>query len=159
MSPTTAEVVRAAGGWLFDRVMAGWDVLVLVADPLNSRPLRILGAKGVDLEAALTSRVSGPRPHALAVDAGLYESDDRVQRLVVRSLDHGLTDVRLWGDDWTGGLDEDSGSVRHRLSVAARAFKAQALAATAAPAGSVDVTEVFRSGDLLPAPPSLVPTG
>ncbi|WP_199542638.1 hypothetical protein [Prauserella sp. PE36] len=151
--------MRAAGGWLFDRVMAGWDVLVLVADPLNSRPLRILGAKGVDLEAALTSRVSGPRPHAIAVDAGLYESDDRVQRLVVRSIDHGLTDVRLWGEDWTDGLDEDSGSVSHRLSVAARAFKAHALAAAAAPADSVEVTEVFCSGDLLPAAPDLVPVG
>ena len=32
MVSTFTGVVRAAGGWLFDRVSAGWDVIVLVAD-------------------------------------------------------------------------------------------------------------------------------
>ena len=32
VAPSVVEAVRAAGGWMFDRVMAGWDVRVLVAD-------------------------------------------------------------------------------------------------------------------------------
>ena len=45
-----ADVVKFAGGWLFDRAMAGWDVTVLVADHPDERPLQILGAQIVDLE-------------------------------------------------------------------------------------------------------------
>ena len=33
------EVVTHAGGWLCDRVMAGWDVTVRVADHADERPL------------------------------------------------------------------------------------------------------------------------
>lgn len=147
------EAVRSAGGWLFDTAMAGWDVLVLAADPCDARPLRILGARAADLEAALTSPVYGPRPHALAVHADLCDSDRRVRRLVRKSLDDGLTEVRLWGERWQTRPDDEIGSVHHRLSVAARAFKAQALEAAAAPADSIGVTEVFHSGEMLPQPP------
>ncbi|PRC60972.1 hypothetical protein C6A85_14110, partial [Mycobacterium sp. ITM-2017-0098] len=30
VSPTVRDAVRFAGGWVYDRVMAGWDVTVLV---------------------------------------------------------------------------------------------------------------------------------
>ncbi len=40
-----SEVVRFAGGWLVDRVMAGWDVTVLISADEDTRPLEILGVE------------------------------------------------------------------------------------------------------------------
>ncbi|MGI8329400.1 hypothetical protein ACRYCC_05500 [Actinomadura scrupuli] len=148
VTPNMAEAVRLAGGWLFDRVMAGWDVTVLTADRADSRPLRILGARAAYLESVLASPVRGPRPQALAVHAGLYGSDARVRRMALDALE-GLVEVRLWGDGWPADLDDGAGSVRHRLSAAARAFKAQALAAAAVPVDSREAIETFRRGELL----------
>ena len=54
-----ADVVKFAGGWLFDRAMAGWDVTVLVADHPDERPLQILGVQIVDLEYALATAGDG----------------------------------------------------------------------------------------------------
>lgn len=147
-----ADTVRFAGGWLFDRVMAGWDVLVMVGESSDTRPLQILGARAADMEAALSSSATGPRPHVLAVDARLYDTDERIRRWVVRTIDHGLTEVRLWGDHLPPELDARTGSVRHTLSMAARAFKAQALVAAAAPACPIAESELFRSGELVPDP-------
>ena len=45
-APSVVEVVRFAGGWLFDQVIAGWDVMVLTAEPGDDRPLQILGDLG-----------------------------------------------------------------------------------------------------------------
>lgn len=157
LAPSMVEAVRFAGGWLFDRVMAGWDVTVLTATPADYRPLRILGARAVDLDSALAPPVIGPRHQAIAVDAGLYDSDTRVRQIVLDAINDGVADVRLWGA--RNPVDRDGGAraVQHRLSMAARAFKAQALAAAAAPADPIDVTEMFRtrepSGepDLVPA--------
>jgi hypothetical protein len=58
-----------------------------------------------------------------------------------------LPELRLWGDaDVAGiGLDGRGSPVAHRLSGAARAFKAQALAAVAICGESLADTEVFRS--------------
>lgn len=157
LAPSMVDAVRFAGGWLFDRVLAGWDVTVLTTACGDARPLRILGARVVDLESALGAPVSGPGPRAIAVDAVLYDSDTRVRRFVHDALDAGSADVRLW--DARGPVDRDSGAgaVQHRLSMAARAFKAQALAAAAAPVEPIDVMEMFRTGepsgepDLIPA--------
>lgn len=147
VAPCTVAVVRHAGGWLFDRVMAGWDATVLVVDEDDCRPLRILGASTTtDLESALTEPRGGPEPQAIAVEVGLYESDGRVRRLVREALDGGLTEVKIWGDGWPADLPAEAAPVQHRLSMAARAFKAQALAAAAAPADSIEITETFRAG-------------
>jgi hypothetical protein len=74
--------------------------------------------------------------------------------MVLNALDAGPAELRLWGDRWPADLDGSVGPVRHQLSVAARAFKAQALAAAAVPAGPAQDTEVFRSAVRRP---SLVP--
>jgi hypothetical protein len=142
-----ADAVRCAGGWLFDRVAAGWDVTVLTADHADPRPLRILGARPADLHCALSSPVRGPRPRAIAVCGGLYGSDPRVRRMVTRARDE-TVEITLW--DGTGPLEETAGPagegewLPHRLSVAARAFKAQAMAAAAVPADAAGTTEFFR---------------
>jgi hypothetical protein len=139
------DVVKSAGGWLFDRVMAGWDVTVLVTDSTDDRPLQILGAQTLDLEYALRTVGRRPRPQSLAVAAGLCGSDARVRDGVLQALEHGLTEVTLWGETKSTGLDRSVDSVHHHLSAAAQAFKAQALAAAAAPADGVGLIETFRS--------------
>ncbi|MCV7153625.1 hypothetical protein [Mycolicibacterium pyrenivorans] len=142
-----SEVVRFAGGWLVDRVMAGWDVTVLMYDADDVRPLEILGVKTHDLDAALEEWADRPHPQTVAVAADLFATDERVRRGVLTALDQGMTEVTLWGEHWPDELDSTIGSVRHQLSAAARAFKSQALAATADPhVGTVDDVETFRCG-------------
>jgi hypothetical protein len=155
------EVVKYAGGWLVDRVMAGWDVTVLIDSDEDVRPLEILGVDIQDLETALTMWAERPHPQTVAVAADLYASDARVRQGVLNALEHGMTEVTLWGDIWPEELNATVGSVEHRLSAAARAFKAQALAATD-DHGTCEVgrAESFRCGvttvpsvaaDLIPA--------
>lgn len=160
VATTVADVVQFAGGWLFDRAMAGWDVTVLVADHTDNRPLQILGVQTLDLEDALSSVDTRPRPQALAAAADLLGCDSRVRRGVLQALDHGATEVTLWGQTWPAELDDSVGQVQHQLSMAARTFKAQAMAAAALPQASIASTEMFRSGlmacpsvaaDLVPA--------
>jgi hypothetical protein len=162
------DVVRFAGGWLFDRAMAGWEVTVLVADLPDVRPLQILGAQALDLKEVLGALDSGaetrPRPQALAAAADLFGCDSRVRQGVLQALDHGVTEVTLWGESWPSELDDSVGLVKHQLSTAAQIFKTRALAAAmniAVPPSTIGHTEVFRSGVL--ACPSvaadLVPAG
>jgi hypothetical protein len=156
------DVVHFAGGWLVDRVMAGWDVTVLISGADDLRPLEILGVRIHDLETALQDWSDRPHPQTVAVGADLFASDERVRRGVLGALASGRTEVTLWGEHWPEELDATVGSVHHELSAAARAFKAQALAATATPqSGSVADTETFRCG--LAALPSvaadLIPVG
>jgi hypothetical protein len=146
VAASVVDVVRFAGGWLFDRAMAGWDVTVLLADLADDRPLKILGAQTMDLEHALASVDTRPRPQALAAAADLFGCDSQVRQGVLQALDHGVTEVTLWGQTWPAELDDSVGLVQHRLSSAAQIFKGQALAAAAVPVGSIDPTETFRSG-------------
>ncbi|OBK76226.1 hypothetical protein [Mycobacterium sp. 1274761.0] len=159
VGPSVVDVVRFAGGWMYDRVMAGWDVTVLLTHSEDARPLDILGVATADLESALALWEQRPHPQTVAVAADLFASDERVRRGVLGALEQGVTEVTLWGDTVPAELDDSVGPVAHNLSAAARAFKRQALAA-AADAGSVSDTETFRCGvmatpsvaaDLIPA--------
>jgi hypothetical protein len=163
VASSVVDVVRFAGGWLFDRSMAGWDVTVLLtdlADHPDLRPLHIIGARTLDLECALEAVDDRPRPQALAAAADLVGCDSRVRQGVLQALDHGVTEVTLWGDTWPAELDGSVGRVQHRLSMAAQMFKGKSLAAAALPEDAIGRTENFRSGllacpsvaaDLVPA--------
>jgi hypothetical protein len=163
VASSVVDVVRFAGGWLFDRSMAGWDVTVLLtdlADHPDLRPLQIIGVRTLDLECALAAVGDRPRPQALAAAADLVGCDSRVRQGVLQALDHGVTEVTLWGDTWPAELDGSIGRVQHRLSMAAQMFKGKALAAAALPEYPIGHTENFRSGllacpsvaaDLVPA--------
>jgi hypothetical protein len=95
---------------------------------------------------ALEEWADRPHPQTVAVAAELFASDARVRSGVLGALDHGLTEVTLWGEHWPAELDGTISSI-HQLSGAARAFKAQALAAAADPdAATVGDTETFRCG-------------
>jgi hypothetical protein len=146
------EVVESAGGFLFDRARAGWDVRVLLDGPLvarrrDLRPLFILGIAAQDLDTdvgAVLRRL--PRGGALAVGAEILARDAGVRADVMRVATGHLSEVTVWG----GSADTGQGleSAAHPLSTAARAFKAQALRATgleAQDAGIVAPTEpLFR---------------
>jgi hypothetical protein len=159
VAPSVLEVVTHAGGWLFDRVMAGWDVTVFTPDRADVRPLQILGTQTLSFDRAFVSRDDRPRPQALGVATDLFGSDLRVRRRVLKALGRELIEVTLWGEARSAELDGTTDWVQHQLSAAARVFKAQALTAAAAPNASVGITETFRSrlsgcalvADLVPA--------
>jgi hypothetical protein len=155
---SVADVVIFAGGWLFDRVMAGWDVTVLVDDD-DPRPIHILGADTTDLDTALAMRAERPHPHSIAVSIDLFGSNSLVRKGVLDALDQRTAEVTLWGEKWPTELSSTVDSVEHRLSAAALAFKAQALSALQLPGLTVGPIETFRSGmtNCLSAAADLVP--
>lgn len=148
VAPTIEDVVQSAGGWLFDRARAGWDVNVLVTDGGDPRPLTILGATAHDPDEGFQSLVRGaPHVGAMAVSADLLTADARIRDEVVRALKHGLTEVTVWGRRWPAELGRKAEQVEHRVSSAARAFKSHALVAADVAAGAVTPTEtLFRIG-------------
>jgi hypothetical protein len=145
---SVADVVQSAGGWLFDRRMAGWDVNILLSEHDDVRALHILGAATVDLRSGLASFLRGPeRAAALAVAADLLANDASIEEEVLEAVRSGLTEVALWGDSRPTNVGSQVDSTEYRLSAAARVFKGHALAA----AGLVDLevgqTErLYRSG-------------
>lgn len=149
---SVVDVVMAAGGWLYDRATAGWDVTVMILDaPENTdtRPLQILGAKVLDLAAVLTQWEHWPHPQTIAVCAEMFDGHAQVRQGVIDALDHSRTEVTLWGDV-PAELHSDVDARQHRLSAAARAFKAQALRAAGIDPASVHAgnahIETFRCG-------------
>ncbi len=141
------DVAQAAGGWLYDRVMAGWEVTALVPHGCDTRPLQILGVRASDLDTKLASglAVTGPVSQSLAVSAEAFTADDRVLERVREARGHRLTEVVLWGDGWPLGVNRGMTRVQHVLSAAARAFKIQALMAAGVPCPSIDPTETLLS--------------
>ncbi|OBB00796.1 hypothetical protein A5662_00030 [Mycobacteriaceae bacterium 1482268.1] len=151
VASTVGDVVVSAGGWLYDRRMAGWRVNVLVADRTGERALRVLGAEVFDLSGDLEAITDDPdRAATLAVAADVYAADARVRRFVLAS-DRRRAEVALWGD--AHSLDDNVSAVSYRLSAAARAFKAQALLAAGLACESALATEaLFRCGVTALAP-------
>ncbi|OBE97480.1 hypothetical protein A5776_17600 [Mycolicibacterium elephantis] len=158
VAPTVLDAVKYAGGWVYDRAMAGWDVTVLIANPGDVRPLRILGAETLDLDSVLNAWEDRPHPQTVAVAADLFDRDPRVLDHVRNALDQSATEVTVWGERLPAELDSSVDSVQHRLSAAARAFKAKALsAADQAPEVGVGHIETFRSGMMASVASDLIP--
>ena len=148
IAPSAAEAVQYAGGWLFDQVMAGWDVTVVTAEAGDQRPLDILGVRACNFDSVFAAPVLGPCLRSIALRTDLYHDDERVRRLVRAAAESGRAEIRLWGDGWPEDFDGSGDRVSHRLSLAARAFKAQALAAADLRDAPTAETEVFRRGEL-----------
>jgi hypothetical protein len=156
IAPSAAEAVRYAGGWLFDQAMAGWDVTVVTAEAGDPRPLDILGVRARTFDAAFAAPALGPCLQALVLRADLYRDDERVRRLVLAAAEAGRAEIRLWGEVWPADLDGSGDPVSHRLTLAARAFKAQALAAADLRGAPAAETEVFRRVELRRPRPAAV---
>jgi hypothetical protein len=146
IAPDAAEAVRYAGGGLFDRAMDGWDVTVITASACDPPPLRILGVRARAAETLLAGWTQGPCLRAVAVRAELYEADPRVRQLVLAAA-AADGEVRLWGEARPPDFDDAADVVSHRLSMAARAFKAHALRA-AGVTGPAGTAEMFRLGSV-----------
>lgn len=138
---SAVDVVQSAGGWLYDRVMAGWQVTVLLPHRCDSRSLRILGAGTSDLDS-----IDGPGvgSQSLAVSAEAFARDARIRDRVLESLDGRLTEVALWGQTpqgWPLRVNRMMTRAQHVLSAAARTFKGQALVAAGLYCNAIPFTE------------------
>jgi hypothetical protein len=155
-----ADVVRCIGGWLYDRVRAGWEVNVLLPQHLDSRSLQILGVQTSELDAEISATNTGGAARGLAVSSDMFTSDVRVRHQVLKALDRRMTEVTLWHDDWPLAVGHRTTTVQHVLSGAARAFKRHALIA-AGIADTVGPTEILRSDmkACLPVDSELIPVG
>ena len=140
---SAVDVVHSAGGWLYDRVMAGWEVTVLLPGNEDTRSLRILGVGVVDTESEFVPTAMGSTSQTLAVSAEAFTADERVRDKVLKSLDDRLIEVALWGDGWPLGVNRGMTRAQHVLSAAARRFKGYALAAAGIPGTSVEPTETL----------------
>lgn len=151
-----ADVVESAGGWLFDRVMAGWDVQVTLTRDCDPRPLRILGVRTAPRPSAAAV------PVALAVSAQALVEAPALRGDMAASLRRGRTEVTVWGAARFATLESVARPVlpvRHDLSSAARAFKSHALVAAGLDRSGAGAVETFRTGNrsLLLVPRDLTP--
>ena len=133
---TALEVVSGIGGRLVDLVLAGWHVTAVLADSSDTRPLRVLGVMTVDLDSLLAGLGREGLPQVLTVANDIYRSNDRVQSEVHTALDQRI-EVAVWNSGAGAEIDAELvpvlSATRHRLSVAARAFKARSLIAANRP--------------------------
>ncbi|BBX98757.1 hypothetical protein [Mycobacterium lacus] len=150
LAGSAVDVVQSAGGWLYDRVMAGWKVAVLLPRGCAGRPLHVLGVRVLDLESGFEE--AGGVSQSLAASAEAFTGDARIREKVLEAVDNRVTEVALWGDGWPLEMDRGMTRMQHVLSAAARVFKRQALAAAGIPCASVDPTETLLS-DVAACPP------
>jgi hypothetical protein len=134
------DLVSSAGGWLFDRMTAGWVVNVLLLEDADTRPLQILGLRAIFCDSAQVRRMPSRAMLAAAADV---DADGRLRRSVARALQGGLSEVTLWGSAAPRRLAHKAQPVRYRMSTAARVFKGQALLAASVPHPSESATETF----------------
>ncbi|MGV0810468.1 hypothetical protein ABQF34_00750 [Mycolicibacterium boenickei] len=131
-----AELAANAGGLIVDRMMSGWRVSAALSDVGDVRPLRILGAE-------LVAEVTVPEQQneeqcVLVMGADAYSSAISADS---QSFPAACTEILVWG-----ASPDPSHLFGHSLSAAARAFKAQAVAAAASiSADEVAFAESFTS--------------
>jgi hypothetical protein len=138
------ELVDLAGGWICDRILAGWDVSVAVSEPRDLRPLQILGVTLVTQQRPrLITGDSGTT--SIAIAPGIFENNNHIRSEVLQALDRGAIEVIFVGPSLPRDLDGRLARRRHRLSGAARAFKTHALAAATVARANMDATEDLYS--------------
>jgi hypothetical protein len=155
LAPSIGDVVAAAGGWLFDRSTAGWDVTVAAADIGDDSVVAILGCQTLDVEYISGMSDQGAQPHAIAVAERLLNSDARLGAALMQYIESGAMEVSVFGSTRPDALGGRVGLAAHRLSNAARVFKRHALNAAGIDIAEVAPTEVLYTSKLLwCAPPA-----
>jgi hypothetical protein len=89
------EPVDLAGGWMCDRILAGWDVNVDVSEPRDLRPLRILGVTLAQQRLRLIRDDSATA--SIAIAPGIFENDNHIRSEVFKALDRGANEVAFVG--------------------------------------------------------------
>jgi hypothetical protein len=153
-----ADLVRSAGGWMFDRAMAGWRVNAWLLNADDLRPLQVLGVHGHRLGSG-PDRAEEEVASGLAVSADLVSADGGVRDEVCSALTAGRTEIVVWGGGWPVRLGGRAEPVRYRLSAAARTFKRHALMAANCEDVRVDATESLVCGGYRPVDSDLIATG
>jgi hypothetical protein len=138
------ELVDLAGGWICDRILAGWDVSVAVSEPGDLRPMQILGVTLVT-QQRLRLITDGSGAASIAITPGIFENNNHIRTEVLRALDQGAVEVTFVGPSLPSDLGGRLARRRHRLSSAARAFKTHALAAASVPRVAISNTENLYS--------------
>lgn len=135
------DAVSAAGGWMTDRVRAGWRVRAVVPRGSDAQPFQILGVKTMYVDGSVHSSLMRDIPATVALGAATFDS---TLRLLIEKLQRERAiEVAIWGDgDLPSSLSFDH--VCHQLSAAATTFKARAMAAAAQPPTTASC-EFFRS--------------
>lgn len=146
ITDSVSEAVRHAGGLMFDRSRAGWDVVVLTDDRENSRALAILGAR---------TQFPGQ------VDDRWHERERDIRTVVAAIGGPGAKgasvgglrpepELLLWGPHVDDEPARALRPVRHRLGAAALSFKTHALHAIGVVA-TVEECECFWADPTLGA--------
>jgi hypothetical protein len=139
------ELVDLAGGWMCDRTLAGWDVSVALSEPRDLRPLQILGVTTLVTNQRFASINDGGITASIAIAPGILGNNNHIRGEVLRALDQGAIEVTFLGPSIPSDLGGRLDRRQHRLSGAARAFKAHALAAASVPCATMDATEELYS--------------
>jgi hypothetical protein len=127
VAASIADAVRATGGLIYDRAMAGWQVNVVVDGDADDRPILILGGRVAKRLSHPDHAGLLPRPHLLAVATDVMVRSDAVRRHVLAIGNE--TEVLLWGRHHPTNLSRTFVAIRHQPSAAAHVFKSRALAA------------------------------
>jgi hypothetical protein len=137
------EAVRAAGGWMCDRVRAGWHVLALIPESCDATPLHILGVSTSAMAAAPDRAWLTTTPATLAIGTDFKSLPSQVRDSVRVIMSERTTEVIVWGD---GDVDANRRlqDVHHQLSPAALCFKRHAMRAASLSEAAVPV-EFLRS--------------
>jgi hypothetical protein len=139
------ELVAFAGGWMCDRTLAGWDVSVALSEPHDLRPLQILGITTLVTHQRFASVSDGGATASIAVAPVIFENNHHIRGMVLEALDQPAIEVTFWGPSTPSDLHGQLARRQHRLSGAARAFKAHALAAAAVRGVAISATEDLYS--------------
>jgi hypothetical protein len=130
VTETVEDAVRYAGGLMFDRARAGWQVVVVTDDDFTDVHLTALTILGAQTQSPRRLEATIP---------GLHRSvRTRVQSIDERPADRHSTAAEnseiapyalrlFWGPHADGGPTGRLHAVRHDLGRAARIFKAHAL--------------------------------
>ena len=130
VAATIEDVVKFAGGLIYDRVATGWDVAVHAQDASGEQSLRVLGASRLKRLSALTATRDGDPgwPDTVVVEAAFYERDPSVRRYVKQvRLNNALAQVVFCGVAVEKAKPGRDGALSYQLSAAANAFKLRAL--------------------------------
>lgn len=138
------DVVRTAGGLIYDWSSAGWDVTVQLGVSRDDRPLRIVGAKTSSPIRRDSLRGDPLWPDAIIASHRLFSENLSVRAYFTEAVARGYAATAMPGNEWPSALDQSVGHIRHRLSPAARAFKLQAMLAAGVVPEQVASTELFR---------------
>ena len=149
LTPNLTDVLAEAGGWIIDRALAGWAVTIICigpGSPGEDRLGKILGAEIAGREALTDGNRF--RPYGIALPAALYRADNCARDYIAASLAHQATEICLFGTGRRAPTDDTFQSISHRISTAARAFKAHSLAAAYLPNDGLPANEYFHSAVL-----------